>query len=104
MATTAAWRTRPDILAILDRYGLAYVRSYARNSKDYFPLDWDVQPFWYERQGFPNLLEVPMQGWIDAQWRQQHGWENWAGYHEYLRAQVDDRMADGQCWSHVQHD
>lgn len=95
---------RPDILAIIARLGMSYVRSYGRNSNDYFPLDWDVQPFWYDRQGFPSLLEIPMQGWIDAQWRREHGWQNWAAYHDYLKQQVD-RVADaGLCWSHCQHD
>lgn len=95
---------RPDILAIIARHGMRYVRSCGRNSRDYFPLGWDVQPFWYDRQGFPELLETPMQGWIDAQWRREHGWANWAAYHGYLKEQVD-RVADaGLCWSHCQHD
>lgn len=95
---------RPDILEIIARHGMSYVRSYGRNGRDYFPLDWDVQPFWYERQGFPDLLETPMQGWIDAQWRRARGWRNWAAYHEYLKEQVDRVAAGGLCWSHCQHD
>lgn len=95
---------RPDILAIVARHGMSYVRSYGRNGRDYFPLDWDVQPFWYRHQGFPDLLETPMQGWIDAQWRREHGWENWAAYHDYLKGQVDRVAADRLCWSHCQHD
>lgn len=95
---------RPDILQLVARHGMSYVRSYGRNSHDYFPLGWDVQPFRYTRQGFPELLEIPMQGWIDAQWRREHGWQNWAAYHEYLRAQVDHVAATGCCWSHCQHD
>lgn len=95
---------RPDILAIIARLGMSYVRSYGRNSRDYFPLDWDVQPFWYARQGFPDLLETPMQGWIDAQWRREHGWENWPAYFEYLKQQVAHVAGHGLCWSHCQHD
>jgi peptidoglycan/xylan/chitin deacetylase (PgdA/CDA1 family) len=94
----------PDILQLVARHGMSYVRSYGRNSRDYFPLGWDVQPFRYARQGFPELLEIPMQGWIDAQWRREHGWQNWPAYHEYLRTQVDDVAAAGCCWSHCQHD
>ena len=95
---------RPDILQLIGRHGMSYVRSYGRNSRDYFPLGWDVQPFRYARQGFPDLLEIPMQGWIDAQWRREHGWQNWAAYHEYLRTQVDHVSTGGWCWSHCQHD
>jgi len=95
---------RPDILAIVARLGMSYTRSYGRNSNDYFPLGWDIQPSWYVRQGFPELLEIPMQGWIDAQWRREHGWSNWPAYHEYLKSQVDAVAAQGCCWSHCQHD
>ncbi|OHE80573.1 MAG: hypothetical protein A2107_08965 [Verrucomicrobia bacterium GWF2_62_7] len=95
---------RPDILQLVARHGMSYVRSYGRNSRDYFPLGWDVQPFWYARQGFPDLLEIPMQGWIDAQWRREHGWQNWTAYHEYLKTQVDHVATGGWCWSHCQHD
>ena len=83
---------------------MSYVRSYGRNSKDYCPVGWEVQPFWYSRQGFPSLLEIPVQGWIDAQWRREHGWQNWPAYHEYLKSQVDYVAANGCCWSHCQHD
>lgn len=95
---------RPDILQLVARHGMSYVRSYGRNSHDYFPLGWEVQPFRYARQGFPDLLEIPMQGWIDAQWRRAHGWQNWSVYHKYLKTQVDRVAVGGWCWSHCQHD
>lgn len=95
---------RPDILEIIARCQMSYVRSYGRNSVDYFPLGWEVQPFWYSRQGFPDLLETPMQGWIDAQWRREHGWENWAAYHAYLKGRIDELEGNGLCWSLCQHD
>jgi peptidoglycan/xylan/chitin deacetylase (PgdA/CDA1 family) len=95
---------RPDILALVARHGMSYVRSYGRNCHDYCPLGPEVQPFWYSRQGFPNLLEIPLQGWIDAQYRREHGWENWPVYHEYLKGVVDEVAASGRCWSLCQHD
>jgi len=95
---------RPDILAIVAQLGMSYVRSYGRNCKDYFPLGWEVQPFWYARQGFPAILEIPMQGWIDAQWRREHGWSNWSAYHDYVKTLVDQVADSGHCWSHCQHD
>jgi len=95
---------RPDILEIVARLGMSYVRSYGRDSHDYFPLGWEVQPFWYARQEFPSLLEIPIQGWIDAQWRREHGWENWPGYHQYLRSRIDELTGSTWCWSLCQHD
>ncbi|NLE37561.1 MAG: polysaccharide deacetylase family protein, partial [Pirellulaceae bacterium] len=95
---------RPDILEIIARCGMSYVRSYGRNSRDYFPLGLDVQPFWYARQGFPDMLETPVQGWIDAQWRREHGWSNWPAFHDYLKSQVDLVADTGCCWSLCQHD
>ncbi len=95
---------RPDILALVAKHGMVYTRSYGRNSLDYFPLGWDAQPFFYERQGFPNVLEIPLQGWIDAQWRHDNGWEKQAEYLGYLKTQVDTFRDKGICWAHLQHD
>ena len=95
---------RPDILELIAKYEMSYVRSYGRNCNDYFPLGWNIQPFRYTKQGFPLLFEIPLQGWIDAQWRREHGWQNWPAYHAYLRQQVDDVAAGEQCWSLCQHD
>lgn len=95
---------RPDILELVRRHGLHYVRSYGRNEHDYGPVSWEVQPFWYRRQGFPEILEIPIQGWMDAQWRRERGWENWAAYHEFLKEQTAAVASRGLAWSHVQHD
>jgi peptidoglycan/xylan/chitin deacetylase (PgdA/CDA1 family) len=95
---------RPDILELVARHGMSYTRSYGRNCHDYCPLGWEVQPSWYSRQGFPDLLEIPVQGWIDAQWRREHGWDNWPAYHDYLKSRVDELADNGLCTSHCQHD
>ncbi len=96
---------RPDILAIIARHGIPGPSApAAATAGTTFRSVGTRKPFWYDRQGFPELLETPMQGWIDAQWRREHGWANWAAYHGYLKEQVD-RVADaGLCWSHCQHD
>jgi len=95
---------RPDILEIIARTGMVYTRSYGRNSLDYFPLDWDIQPFFYNRQGFPGILEFPVQGWLDAQWRHDNGWEKLPEYVSYLKAQIDTFRDKNICWCHLQHD
>ncbi len=95
---------RPDILEIIAKHRMVYTRSYGRNSLDYCPLGWDVQPFFYDRQGFPNILELPIQGWIDAQWRHDNGWEKQAEYLSYLKTQIDTFRDKNICWAHLQHD
>lgn len=95
---------RPDILELVAKHGMVYTRSYGRNHLDYFPLDWDVQPFFYDRQGFPDILEYPVQGWIDAQWRHDNGWEKQEEYLAYLKETADTVCDKGICWDHLQHD
>jgi peptidoglycan/xylan/chitin deacetylase (PgdA/CDA1 family) len=95
---------RPDILEIISRYNITYTRSYGRNHLDYFPLDWNIQPFFYEKQGFPEILEIPVQGWLDAQWRHDNGWDKQQEYYNYLKDQVDILQEKDLCWSHLQHD
>ena len=95
---------RPDILEIIARLGMVYTRSYGRNSQDYFPLGWEIQPFFYDRQGFPDILEFPVQGWIDAQWRHDNGWDKEAEYLAYLKEMVDTHASRGISWTHLQHD
>ncbi len=45
-----------------------------------------------------------MQGWIDAQWRHDNGWDKQAEYLAYLKEQVDTHADRGICWAHLQHD
>lgn len=53
----------PDILEILHQAGIRFTRTYSRNENDYNPLSINIQPFTYKPQGFPDILEVPLQGW-----------------------------------------
>ncbi len=56
---------RPDILKVLYKAGIRFTRTYLRNENDWGPLSIKVQPFTYEPQGFPQILEIPSQGWQD---------------------------------------
>jgi peptidoglycan/xylan/chitin deacetylase (PgdA/CDA1 family) len=67
-----------DILNALFTRGIRFVRAYGRNSKGYSPVPLDVQPFFYSDQGFPDLLECPVNSWQDCLWRDRYGWKaNW---------------------------
>jgi peptidoglycan/xylan/chitin deacetylase (PgdA/CDA1 family) len=71
-------RDRPDILQVLLDEGIRFCRSYGRNVKGTGPVSLDIQPFFYSEQGFPEILECPLNGWQDVLWRGRFGWTaNW---------------------------
>ena len=73
---------RPDLLDILAKHGILYLRTYARDHRDYQPTPIDVQPFWYDLQSHPDMLECMAHGWQDVYLRGMLGWENVDGYVE----------------------
>ncbi len=82
---------RPDLLAILDRHGFRAVRSYARNADDGQPVDLDIQPFHYSLQGYPHILECPVQFYQDEfYWRQFAAPPDDASYLDALKLMVDE--------------
>ena len=95
---------RPDILSILHEIGIKYVRSYTRNQNDWGPLDFQVQPFWYAPQGFPDILELPGQDWQDCHFREIHGWEDIDGYLCHLKSGIDHITENNLTWSVSLHD
>ena len=95
---------RPDILKALHEIGIRFIRTYGRNERDYQPVSWDIQPFWYEMQGFPDMLEIPVQGWQDWLWREEHGWEKTEEFLDYLKSQIDYIVGKDFTWSLVMHD
>ena len=56
---------RPDILEIVARLGIPTSAPTVAIATITSPWDGEIQPFWYTRQGFPSLLEIPIQGWIE---------------------------------------
>lgn len=97
-------RGRKDILRVLEADSIKFVRSYGRNENDWQPVPFEVQPFWYEEDGFPDILEVPMQGWQDTIWRRTFGWNNRSGFLKYLRESVDYVLQKHLVWSCAFHD
>ncbi len=95
---------RPDILEILHEEGIRFTRTYARNSHDGQPVDFDIQPFWYEPQGLPDMLEFPIQGYQDLYLRNKVGWENHRGYLEAIKESLDLVARRNYVWGYVQHD
>jgi peptidoglycan/xylan/chitin deacetylase (PgdA/CDA1 family) len=82
-------RDRPDLLEIVREAGLRYVSSWLRNEENGNPTPWE-QPFTYVEEGFPDLLEIPSQFWLDGIWFDTHGWEHGTGFRDALRGAVDE--------------
>lgn len=95
---------RPDILKILHEEGIRFTSTYLRNQDDWQPVPIDVQPFWYKLQGFPDILEIPGQGWADCIWRDINGWRNRKEYKQYLKSTLDAFSRRKLTWGTVFHD
>ena len=67
-------RDRPDLLEIVRAAGLRYITSWGRNEDNGNPTPW-VQPFTYAEEGYPDILELPFQFWLDVVWFDQHGYD-----------------------------
>lgn len=82
-------RDRPDLLELLREAGIRYVSSWLRNEENANPTPW-VQPFVYEEEGYPGILEIPAQFWLDGIWFDAHGWGEGAHFLEALKGAVDE--------------
>lgn len=81
---------QPQALEMLWRSGIRFVSSWGRNGEGGNPTPFEHQPFWYESQGYPDLLEMPFQGWLDGTWFEQFGRDDADGYVQVLTAAVDE--------------
>lgn len=95
---------RPDILEILHGLGICFTRTYGRDHHDFQPVSFDIQPFRYAPQGFPEILEFPIHGWQDVYWRDMNGWDNLRGYGDYLEDCLSRTVERDLLWSYGSHD
>lgn len=95
---------RLDILKVLYEAGIRFTRTYLRNENDWGPLSIKVQPFMYELQGFPQILEIPSQGWQDITYFRAHGWDKREEFLHYNKTIVDEIAQKDLAWSVCQHD
>ena len=82
-------RDRPDLLRIVEETGHRYVTSWGRNEQNGNPTPW-VQPFAYAEEGFPGLLEIPFQFWLDGIWFDAHGYREGRAFRAALRRAIDE--------------
>jgi peptidoglycan/xylan/chitin deacetylase (PgdA/CDA1 family) len=95
---------RPDILEVLWECGIRFLRTDGRNEHDWQPVSFEVQPYTYELQGFPRMLEFGIQGWADCLLREKLGWHDHDGYLAELRTNLELIAHRGMVWSYLQHD
>jgi peptidoglycan/xylan/chitin deacetylase (PgdA/CDA1 family) len=98
-------RDRPDILQILWEEGIRFCRTDGRNEKDWHPVTMDLQPYWYDALGFPEMLEVPIHSWHDCVIRAEVlGWDDLDGYVASVKPYIDQAVAEDKVVSLCQHD
>jgi peptidoglycan/xylan/chitin deacetylase (PgdA/CDA1 family) len=98
-------RDRPDILEILWQEGIRFTRTDGRNEHDWHPVSMDLQPYWYEHCGFPDILEIPIHAWHDCVIRAEVlGWDNLDGYVDSVRPYIHRAAAEDKVFSLCQHD
>jgi peptidoglycan/xylan/chitin deacetylase (PgdA/CDA1 family) len=82
-------RGRPDLLEIVAETGHRFVTSWGRNEENGNPTPW-VQPFPYTEEGFPGILEIPFQFWLDGIWFDAHGYGEGRAFRKALEGAVDE--------------
>jgi len=98
-------RDRPDILEVLWQEGIRFTRTDGRNEHDWHPVSMDLQPYWYQALGFPEMLEIPIHGWHDCVIRAEVlGWEDLEGYVESVKPYIDRAANEDKVFSLCQHD
>ena len=52
-----------------------------------------MQPFDYAEEGYPDILELPFQFWLDVVWFDRHGYDTGPAFLEALKGAVDEVAA-----------
>jgi len=96
---------RPDILQILSDYGIKWVRSNSRDYRDCQPTPFSEQPFFYTDQGFPDILELGIQGYQDHfYWDRFDDRQFGNTYIDYLSAMLEKVSDENLVWNICAHD
>lgn len=96
---------RPDILEIVARHGLHCLRTFARDERDCQPVPIEWQPFFYELQGFNDVLEILIHGYQDDfYWRMFARPGPTDSYDGYLKTMARRIADEDLVWSVASHD
>ena len=96
---------RPDLLEIVHRHGFRILRMGGRNEKDALPVPMEWQPYFYDVQGFPDVLELLVNDYQDDyQYVEFNGLVDASTYPGHLR-EIADRVAKKDLvWGLCTHD
>ena len=96
---------RPDLLRVLHGAGIRWLRSYGRDALDCQPVPYEVQPYFYDTHGLPDLLELPVQGYQDDfYWERFDDRTHGATYIEYLNWALEHVARNNLVFSLNSHD
>jgi len=96
---------RPDILQILQQNKIQWIRTNGRDCRDCQPTPFSEQPFFYADQGFPDILELGIQGYQDdSQWERFDDRRHGDTYQDYLFAMLYEVSRNDWVWSVCSHD
>jgi len=96
---------RPDILQILKDSGICWIRTFARDERDCQPTSFSVQPFFYRQHGFPEILELGVQGYQDDfYWERFDDRRHGDTYQDYLYATLREVADSDWVWNLCSHD
>jgi hypothetical protein len=96
---------RPDVLQLLQDVGIQWLRTSARDARDCQPTPFTEQPFFYADQGFPDILELGVQGYQDDfYWDRFDDRRHGPDYRDYLFATLEEVAANGWVWNLCSHD
>jgi len=94
----------PEVLEVLHECGIRFVRSWTRNAHDWSPLAFETQPFMYDKQGFPEIMEIPGQGWPDDLLREMLGFGKPEAFVRHCCKDLDYVAVKELIWSFVAND
>jgi hypothetical protein len=95
---------RPDILYRLRGLGIQFLRTYTRNARDWVPVPFEEQPFFYDAQGFDDMLEIPGQGELTVAATEEMAHIDAARFVKIVKKDIDYVAVRNLIWSFVQHD
>jgi len=96
---------RPEILEILHGHGFRHLRTFARDARDCQPVPLEWQPFFYEPQGFADMLELMVHDYQDDfYWRMFARPAPDDTYEAHLREVARRVAAEDLVWSACSHD
>lgn len=96
---------RPDILEVMQENGIHWLRTNARDSRDCQPTPFTEQPYFYTDLGFPDILELGLQGYQDDfYWARFDDRRHGPTYQDYLYAMIDEVAEHDWIWNVDSHD